>query len=101
MAEVKKACRNPEPGAVRDALLGWARARWGAAAPRSLAGIAQQVASPRLKDLLVDLDRSLYAKTKREWSCGELAELLDAEGTAAHTGVHTQPPLPGLYPARS
>ena len=102
LKEVQKACGAADPAGTRDALVRWARARFGVGAPANPRMIALRLGHDEFSSEALRLDRSLYAPGAdafdgaRFWQQLRLA--LRAEGAADRS---TAPQvLPELYPSR-
>lgn len=67
------ACCSGNPAAVRDKLLTWAARHCSANPPLSLAGLAEHVHDPQCRQLLGEMDRSLYGPRPGKLSPRKLA----------------------------
>ncbi len=97
----RKAARDGDAAAVKDALLAWGRLEWPARPPRSLGAIGARVGPP-LADELAALSASSYGPGGRQdWDGAALARALRRVSGAAGatTGGEDDDALPPLMPA--
>ncbi|RME33115.1 MAG: hypothetical protein D6786_08615, partial [Gammaproteobacteria bacterium] len=96
LRRLRRACRDGDPQAAREALIEWGRARWPDLAPASLEAIARRLGSPAGREIR-ELQKVLYAGAGTRW---EGRKLLEAVVQAGEEGPAAAPPadaLPPLY----
>jgi len=99
---LKQACRNNNPALARRALIKWGRARWPRDNINGLYQIETRINSELLAEELRQLDATLYADRRSDWSGRQLWRLLSAEaGKMSGFRQAGQRSLPKLYPQRS
>jgi len=100
--DVQRACKTNDAAAVRDALLRWARASFGATAPASPAAIARRLGHAGFAAQATALERCLYAPQSSGFDGDSFwRELRSAARAAEGESAGMAPPvLPDLYPTR-
>jgi len=96
-ARFQKGCREANARLARRGLLEWAAAHWPEHPPRGLQELATRLDDPRLRQMLTELDRSLYREDGGEWDGKALAHRLRQLPKAASVAGRPSP-LPELYP---
>ena len=100
--QVQSACHSNDARVIKFAILDWANKEWPEKHYRQLSQVSQQLQSPELHKLLLDLDQSLYGKTQSDWQHG--AEIFTALKMALKKNrqskkvVKSDDGLPPLYP---
>ena len=102
-AAVRKACFAGDPAAARDALMGWAKAKWPEHGPLTPGAVATKLEDLALAAAVADLDRALYAPGRHPggpspWSGKRLWRAFKAVRGGQPSRRKLGPVLPGLYP---
>jgi hypothetical protein len=100
---LRKACSADDPVAARDALMGWAKAKWPEHGPLTPGAVATKLEDLPLAAAVAELDRALYAPGRdpgfsSSWSGAGLWRAFKAARGARSKGRELGPVLPGLYP---
>jgi len=93
----QKGCREGNGRLARRGLLEWAAAHWPGDPPRGLQELATRLDDPPVRQMLTELDRSLYREEGGEWDGKPLAHRLRQLPKALSVGGRPSP-LPELYP---
>ena len=98
---VLEACRDADPRAARDALLGWAGLAWPESPPRDLIALAKWVDDAPLTEAILALDRALWSARDPGWTGRSLADRLPRtlRPPPAARRPAAQQRLPSLHPA--
>ncbi len=95
-ASFQAACRANDPSLARRSLLQWAAVHRPESPPRGLDELAQRLTDPRAKQLLSELDRTLYCGEPQTWDGKALSRILSnlpQQGRATGDKID----LPDLY----
>ena len=97
---VLEACRDADPRAARDALLGWAGLVWPESPPRDLIALAKWVDDDPLTEAILALDRALWSARDPGWTGRSLADRLPRtlRPPPAARRPAAQQRLPSLHP---
>ncbi len=100
---LRKACSADDPAAARDALVGWARAKWPSGGPLTPGAVASKLESLALAAAVADLDRALNAPGRdpgslSPWKGESLWRAFKAEGGGRARRRELGPVLRALYP---
>ena len=83
-------CKNNNPKEQRAAIIDWAKNYWQNPSLTTLAEVAAQIDNNDIKDLLSDLDASLYSTIKHNWSSEKFITLLNQHKKQMRTQGKTQ-----------
>ena len=64
---IKKACRDNNPRAAHQAILGWAATSWPQNPPQNLKTVASNLKNPELDDIFASLEKTLYSPDGQTW----------------------------------
>lgn len=100
--QVRLACQQHDPQAVKTALLDWAKAQWPETPPLSLGALAKQVHNAALADAITNLERNLYTTPGTAWRADNLLSQFDSylKQSNQHNSADTKAVLAPLYPPR-
>jgi len=95
--QVRQACQQHDPQAVKQALLAWARKQWPDTPPLSLGALVTQIQPDPLALAIASLDKMLYAANPENWQADTLLQTFNAYCKQSHKHAQ-QMPVSALAP---
>ncbi len=95
--QVRLACQQQDPQAVKRALLNWARKLWPHTPPLSLGALVTQIQPDPLAMTIATLDKMLYAVNAENWQADALLQTFNAYCKQSRNRVQ-QTPASALAP---
>ncbi len=97
LQKLKAACATNDNHQARLAILDLANILWPESRPSGLNSVAKLFDNPQLKQEIMNLDKSLYAKDNADWNGKNLWQLL-AKQSWPRKNKQQNPLIPSLYP---